>query len=423
MNQKYLKLQSKKGKAASGAAALIGLIGLFIILYILFLPADIRENILDGDGTIDGSNNQTRVQGRIVLEEKPGRLDTLNLRHCIGRECSHQITSFRLFMNTDASILSTFNPFVIRNNILKKDFHTEMFELSNLDYTDNVILSFNTYHYKGILTILLNGQIIYEKEINTFNPDPIILPRNILSRSNRLEFQVSNVGWKFWETNEIRLENIKITGDITDVSRQRSNNVFYIADNEFNNIEKGRIQFSPECSQAAVGPLQVTLNGRDLFYSTPNCNELNLVEFPPAFFERGENVLTFKTDRGSYYMDLIEIRTSLKEVTYPVYYFNLRDEDLRHMKNDRLNLTAEFEFVSQTATGGFDPEEADRLSEQNHRVIMTVNGFSREIISSQRTHSRVISYEDVRKENNWIRLEPRSASVEISDFRIKLVPN
>ncbi|MFT4304594.1 MAG: hypothetical protein ACMXX8_00750, partial [Candidatus Woesearchaeota archaeon] len=403
-----------------GAAALIGLIGLFIILYILFLPADIRDDILkDND---DENEISYGVEGKVVLEETPGKLDLINLRHCVGRECSHKISSFRLFMTTDATEIESFNPFIIKNNILKKEFQTLNFELSNIDYIDNLLLSFNTYHFKGILTIILNGNTIYEKEINTFNPEPIKLPKEILSRNNNLEFQVSNVGWRFWDTNEIRFENMKISGDITDVSRQESNNIFYLSDSEFNNIERGRLSFSPDCSQSNIGPLQISLNNRDLYYSIPDCNDLNVVEFPPAFFNKGENIIKFKTDMGAYFVDLIEIRTWLKEITYPVYYFNLKKEDLNHIKNEKLNLTANFEFVSHSTAQGFEPEEADRLHDQNFRVIMTLNGYSREIISPTRTFSRMISYEDLREENNWIRLEPRSTHVEISTFKLKLIP-
>ena len=422
MKQKN-QFNSKKGKSAGGAAALIGLIGLFIILYILFLPADIRQDILDGK-PIDGSDDDNgKVEGRIVLEEKPGRLDMINLRHCIGTECSHKISSFRLFMGTDSSEIETFNPFAIRNNILRKDFQTFNFELNNLEYTDNLLLSFNTYEYDGVLTILLNGVNIYEKRIDSFNPDPVRLPKDLLSRSNRIEFQVSSVGAQFWKTNEIKFENMKITGDITDVSRQESNNVFYLTDNEFYNLEKGRLSFSPDCSQTAVGILRILLNGRELYSSIPDCNDLNVIEFPPAFLNQGENVLKFRTERGSYLVDIIEIRTWLKDITYPVYYFNLKREEINHLKNENLNLTANFEFVSHSTPRGFDPEEADRLHDQEYRIIITLNGFSREIISSHRTHSRVISYEDLREENNWIRLEPRSSAIEISDFKLKLVPN
>ena len=421
MKQK-INIKSKKGKSAGGAAALIGLIGLFIILYILFLPADIREDILDGDNG-NGEDNGNDVEGRVIFEEKPGRLDLVNLRNCVGRECSHDISSFRLFMGTDSAEIENFNPFVIRNNILRKDFRTETFEIQNLKHTENLLLSFNTYSFDGVLTIILNGNVIYEREIVSANPEPVRLPKEYLSTSNTLEFQVSSVGWQFWKTNEMRIENMKITGDITDVSRQESNNVFYITDSEYHNIEKGRLSFSPDCSQANVGVLEISLNGREIYYSIPDCNSLNIVDFPPDFFTQGENVIKFRTQKGTYLIDLIKIRTWLKEITYPVYYFNLRSDEIRHLDNDNLNLTAMFEFVSHSTPRGFEPEEADRLHDQNYRVIMTVNGFSREIISSHRTHSRVISSEDLREENNWIRLEPRSTSVEIADFKLKLVPN
>jgi len=104
-----------------------------------------------------------------------------------------------LFKTTDSAEIEGYNPFVLKNNVMTKKFHTEVFEVMDLENTEDVFLAFNSYKHDGILTIKLNGNIIYEKDLDTFNPDPIELPDGMLARTNRLEFSISSVGWKFWK--------------------------------------------------------------------------------------------------------------------------------------------------------------------------------------------------------------------------------
>ena len=73
----------KRGQSGTGAATLVLIIGGLIILYILFLPADVREELLEGndseDGRFDGEENLT------LIHEEPHILVT-GLDH-IGLGC------------------------------------------------------------------------------------------------------------------------------------------------------------------------------------------------------------------------------------------------------------------------------------------------------------------------------------------------
>ena len=147
--------------SSSGAAALIGLIALFLILYVLFLPADIRQELLDEDidpygYDNDSDNTDNDAVWKLILEESPGRLNVLDVTDCVGKECAHEISSFVLFKSTNSEILDDYNPFIIKNNIMTKKFNSINFDVMDLEHTENTFLTFTTYEHTGVLTIKLN---------------------------------------------------------------------------------------------------------------------------------------------------------------------------------------------------------------------------------------------------------------------------
>lgn len=417
---------SKKAKSANGAAVLLALIGIFIVVYVLFLPSDYRQELLEGEISSYPSDNNdtitTKAKYDLILRENPGRLDLLRSIDCVGKKCSHQISSFSLFKTTSASELQKFNPFIIKNNIMTKKFHSENFEIIDMDNTENIFLSFSSYENKGTLTIRLNDEIIFEKDMNTFNPDPINLPKSLLKKANRIDFEVNSVGWKFWETNLYKIENMKVIGDITDLSRQKTNNVFYITDTEYYNLEKAKLRYSPNCNQATAGMLQIMLNHREIFYGVPDCQLLNVIEFSPRFLEKGDNTISFKTESGSYMIDLIEIRTDLKEVDYPVYYFDLDTNQLDWVEDNLANLTISLEFVDKVNTI-YDPYYDDYEVDTRYSVIINVNGNKRQVDTYDKKFHRQVPRDLLREENNWVMIEPRGSPVDIASLMVQIIPN
>jgi len=143
----------------------------------------------------------------------------------------------------------------------------------------------------------------------------------MLSQENNLEFSVSSVGWRFWETNEYSFENVKIIADVADTSRQASLNTFFVTEEQGENIEKARLEFHPDCKVNQVGKLTINLNDRTVFSGIPDCGTLNFVEFTPNMIYIGKNKIDFSTDQGSYLVDLISVELKFEDSTIPVYYF------------------------------------------------------------------------------------------------------
>ncbi len=318
-------MMKTKGQSASSAAVLVAIIAGMIVLYILFLPADIRKDLLGEQGSVttttstgdDTSSSEPSVI--VVFEEAPGRIDYLKVS-----EFEHALSSVNLYTTTEATVLQSFDSVYVKNGIFDREFRNVTFAIDDVDNTNNVLLSFTPKRAKGRLSIALNGETIFDKEVGGVQ-NPIALPTRLLKEENLLTFEVSEVGFRFWTTNEYQLTDLKITGDVTDVSEQLSSNTFIVTDSEKFNLEKATLKFFPDCNPRSVGALTIYLNNENVYSSIPDCGQLNLIELSPSTLSAGENALIFKAQEGRYLIYQIIVKTKLKQQTYPVYYFDLEE--------------------------------------------------------------------------------------------------
>lgn len=399
--------KGRKGQAeASNAATLVALIAGIILLYILFLPPSERQALLEGnETTTNGEDNET-TEGNITLfSESPGRIDFLS-----KETFEHDIPSFTLYKTTNAYVLARVNPFYIKNSWFDEKTKQATFKVDDLENTQNVVLTFTPEKHKGILTIKLNSESVFESEITAPNIPPISLPKSLLKGENTLDFSVSESGWAFWSANTYSLQDVQIIGDVTDISRQESKNTFYITGTEAFNLESAKLKFNPDCKPTQVGILQVIINSQTVFSGVPDCGALNIVEFSPDILESGTNKVIFKTEMGSYLIDQIKVETRLKELVYPTYYFELTEKQYQEIADNEKEIILHFEFVREDAE--------DREMEVN------VNGrkFTVEIDKGDTTYSKNIGMGGeryVRRGENYIKIIPLT-TLEIVKIKVTL---
>jgi hypothetical protein len=391
----------KKGQkfipdTGANAATFVGILIVIILFYILFLPQDERNKLLQETTTpgliITEGNNLT------LLDEDVGRIDFRNLDRF-----NHSIPSFTLYRTTNAEALKKINPFYIRNGWFdKKPFNTS-FALADPAHTTNVLLSFTANRHKGMLTITMNDNIIFEAELSGENVEPIVVPQELLQNTNKLEFEVSKVGWQFWTTNEYAFQNMEIIGDITDISKQESKNVFYATESEVLNIERATLKYSPECDPDTAGVLEISINGKNVFSGVPDCGIMNRIEFNPGIIDIGGNKVVFKTGEGSYLVDLIMVNTELKAKTFPVFYFDVNESVFRNISSGNVSAFVKIRFVDDSESKQFD------LSVNGHltRVDQKKSFFEK----------RVSSW--IEDGNNYIEIRPKSV-LNIVNLRVEL---
>jgi len=389
-----------QGTSAASATGFIALVVGLIILYIIFLPPEERAELLGENETIEEENGVVSVETEenILLLEYPGRLDYLK-----EKEYEHDISPFYLSKTINAQELDTINPFVIRHGLFDEVKKEVPVKISDLKNTENILLSFTAKKYSGLLTIKLNNINIFESEITTSNPKPIKLKKDYLEEDNVLEFSVSGIGARFWSTNIYSLDDIKIVGDVADISKQESKNIFFISEDEKLNLERAKLRFLPNCKPEDAGKLDVLINYQEVFSGVPDCGGINVYSFSTNVLHTGDNNLVFKTDKGSYLVEQIKVQTSLKELTYPTYYFEINETTFEKIENDTYDIKLVLEFVD---------DKRDK--------IMNLNINNRMIYVDTDEADYYKNIDGYAKEgNNFIKIEPLSM-LDIIELKVEL---
>ena len=381
----------KRAQVSPGgqAATLVGIILVIILFYIVFLPPSEREALLESKGIDDPDEDDDDEDGNItILSEAVGTLSYLG-----KGKVETTIPNIYLSETTSAEELVTFNPFYIRNGWFDKKPKTITFKLDNLENTANVVLSFKARTHKGILTIKLNDNTIYDYRVARLDVEPIKLNKEFLKAENILEFTVSSVGISFWRTNEYSLEGIRILADITDLSRQKSQNIFTLTSGEYQNIEKSTIRLIPYCDvQEDVGILNIDVNNHNIYSSTPVCDDPIVQEFSSDIVNIGENNIIFKSNRGSYSVEQVRLTFDLKEAKSVTYFFELEQEDYDDINDEEKSAWLKLKFVDD---------------EENKEAEISINGHRTQVDQTRQTYTRRIDHW-VKSGNNYVTIKPKS---------------
>ncbi len=389
-----------QGTSATGAMGFVALIVGLIVLYIIFLPPDERAKLLGENESIEDENEENtsvEAEENVLLLEYPGRIDYLK-----EKDYEHDIAAFSLYKTTNAEELETINPFIIRHGLFDDVKKEIPFKIKDLKNTENVLLSFTAKKNTGILTIKLNDVNIFESEITTQNPKPIKLKEN-LKEDNLLEFSVSGTGAKFWSTNIYSLDDIRIVGDVADISRQESRNIFFVRESEKLNLEKAKLRFWPDCNPDDVGKLEIMVNYQDVLSSIPDCGTINMYTFSPAVLHKGDNNIVFKTDKGSYRIEQIKITTDLKGLSYPTYYFEINESTYDKINNDTYDVKLTLKFVD---------DKEDKVMDLNINNRMNYVDTDEE-----KYYKNINNY--IKEGNNFIKIEPLSM-LDIVELKAEL---
>lgn len=319
---------NKRGQSGANSAILVALMALAIILYILFLPPDVREDLLDGNRTQNGGSGDSTALNLTLLHEKPGTISYVDFGYR-----NHELPSFRLYSADVGSVLKEQDSIYLKNSAFEKKFATISFKAENPGLK-NFLLSFNVEKAKGRLLINLNGQNIFDRALSEGSPLPIKLPQDLIKEENILEFQASQVGFAVWSYNQYLLKNIKVTADYTDTSAGKSTHRFFISKEEKENLESATVFFFPRCSTEESGLLTIDLNNARIYSSIADCGVNNNIPVGTNHLYEGENTIEFKASKGSYLVDNLRVRTYIKKPAYPIYYFNIKNDFFRSINDN-----------------------------------------------------------------------------------------
>ncbi len=281
-------------KAQAGAAVLVVLIALLIVLYVLFLPPDQRA-ILLGEDT-PSQPGQPGVPP--VTPGTPSMQVLYSTQPTIitprGPE-QRNLPVFTIRTVTSGNVLSERSGVVVERSVFHQDTQPMTFSLP--EGAENVYLSYIVRDSKGALRIRLNDQVIYDSVVSQRQPSPLRLPTNLLEEHNELEFSVSSVGFRFWDTNRYALSEVRITGDVTSSEFADYTQRVVVRDKE--SVDAAQLVFVAECQEPA-GRLVARLNGQTVYSGVPECGFPISVDLGISRINEDENTLTWSVDAGQY---------------------------------------------------------------------------------------------------------------------------
>ncbi len=386
-----LKIGVYMAKAQSGmsAAVLVAIIAGLIIAYVLFLPTDDRRELLGDDSNDGGGGTSSGKTKTIILSESINKIIEPS-----KSTDERLLPNIYLVESKNAVVLEKINPFSVRNGVFDKKNYVHRLSIDNPMNVDNLLLSFNSPIRKGILTIKLNNEIIYDSKPDKTNVI-VELKKSIIREANTIEFSVSSVGYAFWDTNEYSFEEAKITANVLDKSRLDSRNSLELSETEFRNIDSASLKFIPYCGNVkSLGKLDVLVNGDKVYSSVPVCEDPANVPILDSL-SAGRNSIDFRTEQGTYSIENIRVSFGTKDVRTLTYYFTLTDEQVDNIIKGKANLNLSIEFVDD---------------DKDKRAEISVNGYLYRIDQDEPIYSEVITRAITEnRKSNYIEIKPKSS--------------
>jgi hypothetical protein len=389
----------KRGAAdASAAAALIAIIGGLIVLYILFLPPEEREKVLDLDEENGVSNGEDDLS--ILLEESPKRLFPAE-----KKEFEQLFSAVTIYVGEEGREVKRVNTLYATRGLFRNNQKNISFDISDLSNTKKALLNFYVEEGQGRLRVRLNGREIFNQEIEKGNIEPVNIKEILRQGKNTLEFEVSSPGAAFWRTNEYSLTEVLITADIIRRDTQESILTFVVDATERDNLKTVKLRYLPECVEKNVGPLSIAVNNYNLYSSVPaDCNiPAQPIQFLPDRLVVGENKLKFSTTQGWYLIDNIRLTSELKEIIVPVYYFELEEDEYQYVQDDEANVTLYMKFIDDVS---------DKVAD------ITVNNHLIRLDQTEVEYNETIN-NFVEKGNNAIKIEAEDI-LDIVELKVQL---
>lgn len=382
-------LTARRGQSTNRVGTMILLITVILLLYILFLPPQDRDQILYNESDpLNGDFNESITER--LLDVEPGDLEYVDRerrRHSIpAYSVSSQVEGVQLLRENSASP---------QRSLFNERRPTYQFTTTP-SLTDDVLLTFNVESASGELTVRLNGEPIYVDHVSKGSITPISIDKDRLASSNNLTFSVSSPGVAFWATNQVQLENVQVTADVRDTSRNRNHQTFYIPQDDYSRIERVEAQYIATCTEADVEGFDITVNNYVLFEGIPDCALQSKKSFDPGVLKPGQNTLMTTIEQGSVLVDRFRVTTYFGDTEEKTYYFEVDDEYFHDAQNGSeidgdVSINASFTFAD-------DDEKQFNYFVNGRRTSIT----TREPSLTRSIENRVL------EGTNVVRIEPRN---------------
>ncbi len=324
-------LESKRAQREGAAVAiLIIVIALFMTFYILFIPPEERNQLLQQGSNLTSGDGL--YAGQIeLLAESPGEVTPTTEFAAV-----HSIPSVNIFLKEEPQIISLAQSLAVEKGLFSSSNPTLKFQTKDLDQTTKVTLFFSVDKASGELRAKVNGNTIYGEEVTTPGVKIIEIARSLLQSENTLELSVSSPGLAFWQTNKYSIKDLGVKQEFERKNNEESR-TFFIASKEKTNLKKALLKYTQVCNFPLTKDtthLEVLLNDRRVHEAEIKCITTNdQFDLDPKYIADGTNTLTFKLESGDFSFNIIKVETQSAASERPTYYFSLNQAELKAVKS------------------------------------------------------------------------------------------
>lgn len=368
--------------ATSPAAGVILIIGLLVVIYLIALPEDLREDILEGEDvdlddydfanggsdTSDDEDDNGKDKETLIFRN-PGMLIPSGIE-----DEEKEFASANLFVTTETERRKLANSLTVSSSLFGKKTEEVEFTVDNKAGLERLNLYFNIREAKGDLIIYLNGRIVFDGAVNV-NDLPLEIPVTNLRAKNRLKFKASDVGYAFLSKNKYSLKDIELVKEFN-LEHKQELRKFEISRAE--SLKDAELRFFVNCLELNIdqGVLKVYLNRKNVFFGKVVCDASQVkFDISEDDFIDGTNYLTFEVDKGDYVIEQIRLDYEFDEGVHPLYFFTIDEDQFEDIEDKDIEIKLKLTFDNDE-----DRKRADiRLNDRTIYLDVNDDTFKKDI--------------------------------------------
>lgn len=375
--------KSGEAKSAASIGVLVILIALFIGGYVIMLSPEDRDALLFNETDDDSEDSDIRdLSGDVILSQNPG----LVVPEDEGK-FKHTINPVDLYIKEEPEVIDLSNLLNVKKSLFSEKVETLTFNADGVEDVRQANLFFNAQESKGNLLIYLNGNKIFDSEVEGIGN--VVLPVHILNEDNVLILKSSGIGVNIFGENAYTLTDVKLRLKYELVNTRATRNVILGA----SETGDGVLDYFLYCREAPQGTrMKVFVNDNRIVDEVVSCISAGRsIEIDKGdLLEGKENEILFSVDGGDFLVNDISLEVESETQGYIEYKFSITEDEYDELMAEKEDVVLYIEM------SGDDERKATIL----------INGYEFDIDTDEISYERDIT-RFVEEGNNYIRIIPQ----------------
>ncbi len=367
-------MRTKKGAyEGSTITVILIVIALFMVLYVLFIPPEDRERLLNEGTSSSGTPASLKLPIVELLAEAPGVISPSSQ---FGTK--HSMQEVNLFVKTEPKLETLSQNLVIKNGLFSKSAPKLRFRSEDFSDTKTITINFFVSEVTGgELRMKLNGQNVYSDEISSTGAQVINVALGNLKEENDLEFSVSSPGILFWDTNKYNVKDVILKQEFSRVN-SKEDRTFTLADSEADSLQSAVLKYTQVCNQRlskGTADFVIRLNNQRVSTSLISCvNTEQEMDLDKSLLVRGRNTLSVELEDGDFSFKQMAVLVKSSDSSLPTYQFTLPSAEFSKVKSGQKRVKLELFFSNR------DSKNA-RMDINNNEIALDTSetSFSRDV--------------------------------------------